>query len=296
MKGLVELAKPVVERFPALAAFYRSVRDGLPITEQPRETPFGFKLAGNPAMTNGSFEPEETQLIQRILERAGIEVFINIGANIGYYCCIARSAGVPVIAFEPIERNLRYLLRNVRANGWKDGLEVFPVALSDAPGTVEIYGGGTGASLVRGWASMPEHYVRVVPTSTLDLVIGQRLHERRSLILVDIEGAERRMLEGAQRVLRNTPKPIWLVEVSSTEHQPKGQRVNPNLLSTFDVFWNLGYEATTADATRRRVDRDEVSAVAGGGPNTLGTHNFLFASPDDQALLGVGATRSAVAR
>lgn len=277
--------KPVVERFPAAATVFRAVRDALPVRDNPQPTPLGFKLAGNPAMAAGTFEPAETQVIQQLLARGDFHTFVNIGANVGYYCCLARSLGVEVIAFEPIERNLRYLLRNLKANGWTDGVEVFPMALGSAPGLVEIYGGGTGASLVRGWADIPEHYVRLVPCSTLDNVLAARLVGHRALVLVDIEGAERQMLRGARRVLESRPAPLWMVEISSNEHQPRGQAINPELVSTFEVFWASGYLSFTADRARRQVERGEVLRVAEGGPNTFGTHNFIFVSPDDVALL-----------
>lgn len=285
LRAALQAAKPVVERFPTAATVFRAVRDALPMLDEPQLTPLGFKLAGNPAMTAGVFEPDETRLIRQILRGSRIDTFVNVGANIGYYCCLARSLDVDVVAIEPIERNLRYLLRNLKANGWQDRVEVFPVALSSAPGLVEIYGGGTGASLVKGWANIPEHYVRLVPCSTLDNLVAARLAGKRSLILVDIEGAERRMLEGAKQTLTSQPAPIWMVEISSTEHQPQGRSLNPDLLSTFEVFWSAGYVSVTADAARRWVDRQEVLRIASGEPNTLSTHNFVFAMPSEMSLV-----------
>lgn len=285
LRSALQAVKPLVEQVPAVASVFRAMRDALPVLDEPEPTPLGFKLAGNPAMMAGTFEPEETQVIREILERRKIDTFVNIGANIGYYCCLARSLGVDVVAIEPIERNLRYLLRNLKANGWVDRVEVFPVALSSAPGLVDIYGGGTGASLVKGWANIPERYVRLVPCSTLDNLLATRLVGKRALVLVDIEGAERRMLEGAKQVLAAQPAPIWMVEISSTEHQPHGQTINPDLLSTFELFWSAGYVSVTANAARRKIEKEEVARVAAGGGNTLGTHNFLFSTPGEMPLL-----------
>lgn len=36
--------------------------------EEPKEIPMGFKLIGEPAMENGTFEPDETAVAQRIFE------------------------------------------------------------------------------------------------------------------------------------------------------------------------------------------------------------------------------------
>jgi FkbM family methyltransferase len=181
--------------------------------------------------------------------------------------------------------NLRYLYRNVAANRWDDRIEIFPIALSDRIGMIQIFGGGTGASLVKGWAGTPEQYVETVPTSTLDTVLGSRLCGSRSFVLVDIEGAERLMLEGASAFLAQQPRPVWMVEISVAEHQPKDAVINPHLLSTFQVFWDRGYDAWTADRRLRLVAPAEVERIARTGENTLGTHNFLFIEQGRMAVV-----------
>ena len=96
---------------------------------------------------------------------------------------------------------------------------------------------------------------------------------------MDIEGAELHALRGAAAMLAREPRPIWIVEITIDEHLPGNAKVNPNLEATFDLFRNAGYGAWTATATPRTVDSEEIRAIACGGPNTLGTHNFLFAQP-----------------
>ena len=271
---LARMARPVVERFPKAARAYRYARDSMESHDEPRETSMGFRLAGSTAMQEGRFEPEETALVERLLGK--VDVLVNVGANIGYYCCHALRRGKHVVAFEPIHSNLQLLYRNMKANHWENQIEVFPLALSDKAGLIEIYGGGTAASLVRGWAGTPDHYVTLVPTSTLDLVLGSRFHGQRSLVLVDIEGAERQMLQGAENMLARAPKPLWMVEIQVSEHQPKGTVINPNLVSTFQLFWDHGYEAWTANQQPRRIGPGDVESTARSGRDALLTHNFLF--------------------
>lgn len=246
-----------------------------------RTTPMGFKFLGNEAMESGVFEPEETKLLATLM--AQCDHFVNIGANIGYYCCLALQQNIPVIAFEPENSNLLVLLRNIRENGWNDNIEIHPVALSDKAGIVDIYGSGTGASLLRGWANTPVDLVASIPASTLDLSLGQRLRGRRALILIDIEGAEYYALKGAVLTLNQDPKPVWIVEICSHQHQPAGVAVNPRLLDTFDIFWNAGYVAYTVAETPRQIERSEIKAIAEGGPDTLHLHNFIFVDKTRQA-------------
>lgn len=282
-KTLVRSLKPVIERFPLLATTLRQRRDNQ-LNMAPTRTPQGFLLQGNPLMQQGSFEKLETAIVSTLLGRA--DVMVNVGANIGYYCCLALQAGKPVIAFEPMPSNLHHLMMNLQHNGWQSRAEVFPLALSDRSGVIEIYGGGVIASLVPGWANVDKRYKTLVPVNTADAVLGQRLQGQRCLVLVDVEGAEDSLLAGAQHLLGQQPAPVWLVEVTITEHLPRGQRVNPTLLQTFDRFLNRGYLAWAVLDPVRAVSRDEIVAIAAGGRDTLGTHNFLFAR-DAVALSGV---------
>lgn len=136
-------------------------------------------------------------------------------------------------------------------------------------------GGGTGASLIKGWASIPENYVTQVPILSLDRVLGDALQNKKSLILVDIEGAEFMMLQGANKTLFNKPRPIWLMEISSTEHQPAGVTMNPNFEKTFGLFFDCGYRAFTADEATQEITQETVQQVL-AGKHKLSTHNFVF--------------------
>jgi FkbM family methyltransferase len=274
LNGLPRLAAPIVDRFlPQLARVYRTLRDNRDVRREPAMTPLGFRFVGTEGMEAGTFEPAERALVSRCL--SATDVFINIGANVGYYVCTALHSGKHTIAFEPIESNLRYLYRNICANGWQRNVEIFPVALSDYSGVTEMFGGGVMASLVRGWADTPEHYGRLVPVSTLDTLLDRRLAHKRCLFLIDVEGAESAVLRGAVQHLEMHPRPLWIVEICIAEHQPRGTIVNPHLLETFDLFWSRGYRAWTVGETRE-VLRAEIVALMAGGVDSLGTHNFLF--------------------
>ena len=262
---------------------YRHFRDLRDVMREPVMTPFGFRMVGNRAMEAGDFEKAETDFVRRALPH--VDVLVNAGANIGYYCCLALQQGRRVVAFEPMAGNLRYLYRNVRANDWADAIEVYPMALGERPGLAEIYGGGTMASMVPGWAGLPASYKETVPLVRLDDSLGQRLDGSRLLIIVDIEGAELAMLKGASAVLARTPTPVWMVEVSVDEHQPAGRAINPHLLDTFMLFRDAGYAAWQLGATLVPLDYDRVRVIASSGVNTLETHNFVFAAPGHPSTL-----------
>ncbi len=261
---------------------YRYIKDKKDIYDSPGMTNLGFKFAGNEAMVNGSFEPYETEIIKKLAQK--VDLFINVGANIGYYCCLSLQQGTKVIAFEPINNNLQYLFRNIKSNGWQEKIEVFPLALSNKAGLIDIYGEGTGASLVKGWAGTPEDDVTIVSCTTMDSVIGEKYAGKQCLLLVDVEGAERLMLEGSSQLLRMTPKPIWVVEISITEHLVGENKINPNLLQTFDIFYQNNYRVWTADKDCRSIERSEIASIVETGINTIKTHNFIFSDNDHSSL------------
>jgi FkbM family methyltransferase len=224
-------------------------------------------------MASGQFEPEETRIVLELLRE--VDVLVNVGANVGYYCLHALSQGKEVIAIEPIARNLHYLLKNIAANGWARNAEVFPIAVGRETDVLQMWGGWTGASLVKGWADNPESYVRQVPILTLDRIVGDSHAEKRLLVLMDIEGAEYQALQGALRTLGRAPRPIWFIEVVSTEHQPGGVTMNPHFGATFDLFFERGYRAYAADASGREYTRERIAELV-LRPEEVGLHNFVF--------------------
>ena len=131
--------KDAVERFAKFARFYRNTRDLHDRNNPSIKSPWGFQLAGHPAMATGTFEPAETQLVRKLLQE--VDILVNVGANVGYYCSHALSMGKPVIAVEPNTRNLHYLLKNIQNNGWLKLAEVFPVAIGSGTDILPMWGG-----------------------------------------------------------------------------------------------------------------------------------------------------------
>lgn len=275
------MLKPIVDRFPPVAKLYRTVREQTVFMKKPVMTSWGFKLAGNSFMEKGIFEPEETKVVRRLLDET--DVLVNVGANVGYYCCHGLSKGKHVIAFEPIQRNLSYLALNIKANNWT-GIEIYPIALSNEIGVLDIYGWDTGASIIKGWAGVPDNYQTLVPSSTMDRVLGTRLQGRKVLILMDVEGAEKWVLEGAAKMLALEPKPVWMVEIMIEEHQPDGVAINPNFKKIFQLFFQNGYDAFNIDPGMSPVTMKQVDLILNGKLKPF-SHNYIFCEPATEAVL-----------
>ncbi|MEJ2672823.1 MAG: FkbM family methyltransferase [Deltaproteobacteria bacterium] len=264
--------KFIVERYPFLAFVYRSIRDAwIMRTHKLQTTPNGFGFMGCLPMQDGSFEPKETALIKRKLTET--DVFIDVGANIGYYTCIARSLGKYTITIEPLPENLLYLYANLRGNGWHD-VEVWPVGVGEHPGLTTLYGGTTGASLIKEWAGSSAALCRTIPISTLDIILGERFVGKRLLIKIDVEGAEYEVVRGAARTLARTPGSQWVLEICLTENFPSG--INPHFEEIFHLFWDHGYVARVVGDDNRVVTPEAVKRWARNCQRDFGSVSYFF--------------------
>ncbi len=202
---------------------------------------YGIRMNGvnhsvNKQMSKGIYEAEEIEVIKKALSKA--EIFVDAGANIGLYSCIARSLGKYVVAIEPQPRNLRCLCANLKDNNWQNNAEVWPIGLYSRADLLELYGSSWAtASLIRGWYGQSK-CKRVIPVHTLDAILGDRFGGKKLVIKVDVEGAEYEVLLGAVNTLRMSPRPTWMVEICNEFHPGD---VNPNYQATFDLFKQHGY-------------------------------------------------------
>lgn len=258
------------------------VRSGvLSHSEKMVDTPYGFKLVGSNsihhiAMQKGTFEPEETRLFKKIF--ATSDVFVDVGSNIGFYSCLAKQAGLHVIAIEPLQKNLDYIYRNFLANNWKD-IEILPVGVSDKIGVATLFGGSsTGPSLIPNWAGSSQLFQKNIPLSTLDRVVGKNFSGKQVFIKIDIEGAEYFSLLGALETMDISPKPVWVIEICFNEYYPDGH--NPHFQRTFELFWDKGYEARTANDENKLITREDMARWIKTGTVDSGTINYKFSAAE----------------
>lgn len=241
------------------------------------DTQFGFKMIArnyiaNRMMMDGTFEIEETELIQKYLSYA--DVFVDVGANIGFYTCIARSLGKYAIAIEPQPQNLYCLYANLRNNNWQD-TEVFPLGLSNKPDLSILYGAsGPSASLVSGWAGYSKRVKRLIPVNTLDTLLGDRFLGKKLFIKIDVEGAEYNVLHGALKTLSLFPRPTWFVEICLNEFHPG--EMNPNYEATFDLFWQHGYEVRIANKDVTLLTPNDIKSWVANKSSGINNFNYLF--------------------
>ncbi len=258
---------------PPLGRIYRLSRDAAS-RRRSIQTRYGFSLAGDPAMAGDGWEPDEVRSFLALIETH--DTVLDIGANVGFYSCLAASRGKHAIAVEPSARNLRFLLRNLWENSFLD-VEVLPLGLGAKCGLRRLYGYGGLASFVPGWAQAREGQSSLAPLSTLDAIAAGRFGRRKLLIKMDVEGFEREVLAGAGATLELIPKPTWLVEIMLRGAIVPGG-VGRRFAETFEVFFAHGYRARKLDAARTEVGRAELERWTANGFVDGGTHDFLFSA------------------
>lgn len=152
----------------------------------------------------------EEQLWQYLLPRSG-EVFLDVGANIGWYSLhIARMVGPEglVLAVEPGPDNFAILKENIKLNHLSNVMALnFAAWDRDANLDLILAKTCTGHTVKRAWANpakpgFPKRHITVrVPARRLDDVLKEQNVTRIDWVKIDVEGAEAEVLRGLRKTL-----------------------------------------------------------------------------------------------
>jgi FkbM family methyltransferase len=191
----------------------------------------------------GTWEPSLTTFLRSTL-RPG-DVFVDIGANVGYFTLLAARAVGPtgrVIALEAMPATAAKLEANVSANGLSQ-VEVLACAASDVDGELEIYS-GPETNLGRS-STAPVHdgapagRVRCIVAAD---AVPAELWPRVRAIKIDVEGDELRVLRGLRPLLAAlAPGASVVVEVAPERLAERGSSAAALLAEMAE----LGFAAST---------------------------------------------------
>jgi FkbM family methyltransferase len=173
-------------------------------------------VVGRTILRRTAYEPQLTQWLVSGFEREPGGVFVDVGANLGWFTLqAAHLAQVRrVVAVEPDVVNHGLLQANIQANGLGARVDAVACALGSGPGLARLHrykGSNLGRhSLVVDHGNGGSW----VPLESLDVLL-ERLGLSEApiaAIKIDVEGYEPRVLAGAQAALRRTR--ALLVELS----------------------------------------------------------------------------------
>jgi len=177
----------------------------------------------------GVWEPAITRFVNSRL-RPG-DLFVDVGANVGYYSLLAAKRvgpGGSVVALEPSPSIAGLLRENIALNGFTN-VEVMEAAVAERRKTAQVFAAAadnlgattTVATLALRAGRRPEAQVEAFPLH--DLIPGERLRRAR-MIKVDVEGAEADVFGGIRHLLPTFgDQTEWIFELTPDALEAQGR-------------------------------------------------------------------------
>ena len=230
----------------------------------------------------GIWEPYETSLVLSLLQPG--DVFVDVGANIGYFSVIAASVvgeGGTVFAFEPDPDNFRLLQASAGLNGLDQRIVAVQAGLAAAAGDGHLF---------LSEDNLGDHQIYTVGDERTSLPISlyngsqylaERL-QRLDLLKVDTQGSEYAVMAGLLPLLQSLPRvPRIIIELTPLSLRQAGAsgRALIELLASLDqplwIIDHIEHRLALSNAQELSQWCDDVDAVAGDS----GFMNILVGSP-----------------
>jgi len=194
------------------------------------------------------FEPHIRQTIQTRLKPG--DVFIDIGANVGFYAlCASKVVGAAgkVFAFEPAPETMNALRTNLSLNGAAN-IEAAQIALSDHTGMSKLYldaAHNSGATAMRASPNASQEITVIL--DTYDNYVREHGIPKPALVKIDVEGAECLVLKGMTNLLAQLT--AMIIEVSELSLTQMGSSKE----ELFGIMEKSGYCASLLSQPRQSI-------------------------------------------
>ena len=225
-------------------------------------TQYGFDMAVDRAdyiqrrlLYEGVWEPRVSAALWG--ELMSEDVFFDVGANVGYFTCLALRKRIrQVVAFEPDPLTREVLALNLHLNNFskKDAVVVLPMALSDSIESRLFYRTHVSNTGQSGFTSRNAVGAFEVKVATLDNLLSDRRLRAPTVLKIDVEGWEDNVLRGAQNLLKKQPPRVIIFE---TDSLPNGDIASAALSS---VLVSYGYSIAPLVERNRPDEKAEFIA------------------------------------
>ena len=183
------------------------------------------------------------------------DVFVDVGANIGLFTLIAASRVGPagrVVAFEPTGVTYTRLVDNVRLNRFSN-VNCVNSALSDHSGRLNLARSTDGFDA---WNSFAEPTMgNTISYEQVEVIEWDRYARDHNLsgmvtmMKIDVEGWESRVLAGGKEVFARLDAPVLQVEFTDAAAKAAGSSCR----SLYEFLESLGYRMFVYDLCQTHV-------------------------------------------
>jgi FkbM family methyltransferase len=173
-------------------------------------------------------------------------VFVDVGANIGYFSLAAASMGYNVVAFEPMSRNAKKLAKSIKMNEFGSRVTLYQNAVTDVSGQHVVLKETDATNQGNGQIVSTTSGTTLGTTSGVNGVYGVdyatsvTLSDALSginafIVKIDVEGHEGAVLQGARDWVCGNVVQHLIVEVSDATKK------NSELLELLQFMISAGY-------------------------------------------------------
>lgn len=249
LSTLVPLARLPIRysRCPRLRHFLWGMFSWRPHVYADVRTEFGMRMSGDSRDLIQKylyfFGAWEQDIIHWARERLSSgEVFVDVGANIGWYS-LATSGLVgergKVVAIEASPRIFRQLQANIDRNGLRN-VRAINVAAASERKSLPLFDGGEAnigeTTTVPG--VLEQSSLIEIPAEPLSELLTPEEQGRVRLIKIDVEGAELEVLQGLLPALDNMPQALEIITEVSPERLEKQGQTQEQL---FEILGRKGF-------------------------------------------------------
>jgi FkbM family methyltransferase len=225
------------------------------------------EVVGRDVILFQSFEELETNFFMKNVSSS--DICFDVGANIGYFSLLFASLSPKgeVHSFEPIKQNIKLIQKSVHLNKFKN-IYVNNMALSNFDGnSLFSISSDSAFSSFKNTGRKLESKKSLVRVVKIDSYLKKKKIPRIDILKIDVEGAEKLVLEGAKTTLSNKDKKPRIILIELFE-----QNLNSYNCTAYEILKYLnafGYKGFT-------IDRSESKLLRINNKSLMSQYNFVF--------------------
>lgn len=230
----------------------------------------------------GIWEPVITNYMRRILQKG--DIFVDVGANVGYYSLMAAQrvgAEGQIHAIEPSPKIFSILSENVRLNHM-DNISLHRLATGEVSGQSEIFNGETSANAAATTLRASKGERRnfrsegMVDVKSLATIVPTDQLLSARLIKIDVEGAEGATIRGFQNLLGQfSDHTEFIIELNEEALLEVGE-TTANIIRLFDQHGYGAFQLPNTYSVTSYIHRSRPEMVRPYADTGSGQVDILF--------------------